>query len=131
VGRDISALKQAEFEQERLLQQIRQSAQEVQFIIDTVPEGMFLLSANGHVRLANGMAEQYLNLLAPGWDTAPLTQMGESALADLLTSPPKGLWHDVASEEQRFEVIARPVENGPTNEGWVFVIRDVTREREI
>lgn len=126
VGRDISAQKQAELERERLLQQIQQHAQEVQFILDTVPEGMFLLSANGLVRLANGMAEQYLNLLAPGWETERLTHLGQSALADLLTSPPKGLWHDVAIEERRFEVIARSVENGPTNEGWVFVMRDVT-----
>ncbi len=37
----------------------------------------------------------------------------------------------LAVAEKRFEMIPRPVENGPTNEGWVFVIRDVTREREI
>lgn len=131
VGRDITLQKRAELEREHLLQQIRQHAQEVQFIIDTVPEGMFLLSANGRIRLTNGMAEQYLALLSPGWETTPLTHLGTHTLADLLTSPPKGLWHDVTAEERRFEIIARPVENGPTNEGWVFVIRDVTREREI
>ena len=129
--RDISERKQAELEREYLVNQIQQQAKEVQFIIDTVPEGMFLLSANGRVRLTNGMAEQYLNLLAPDWETEQLTRLGQYALADLLTSPPKGLWHEVAIEGQRFEMIARPVENGPTNEGWVFVIRDVTREREI
>lgn len=128
---EIAVRKKSEEEREQLLYQIRQQAKEVQFIIDTVPEGMFLLSENGHIRLANAIAEQYLTLLAPGWETAPLTRLGQSPLVDLMTSPPKGLWHDVGMGERLFEVIARPVENGPTNEGWVFVIRDVTREREI
>ena len=131
VGRDVTQQKQAELEREQLLRQIQQHAQEVQFILDTVPEGMFLLSANGRIRLTNGIAEQYLAFLAPGWETDPLTRLGQYPLADLLTSPPKGLWHEVVMGERRFEVIARPVENGPTNEGWVFVMRDVTREREI
>ncbi len=52
-------------------------------------------------------------------------------LAELLTSPPKGLWHEVATDDRKFEVIARPLETGPTPGGWVLVIRDVTREREI
>ncbi|MBK9054327.1 MAG: PAS domain S-box protein [Chloroflexi bacterium] len=129
--RDISERKQAELEREHLLNHIQQQAKEVQFIIDTVPEAMFLLSENGHVRLTNSMAEQYLALLAPGWETEELTHLGQYPLADLLTSPPKGLWHDVILDNWRFELIARPVENGPTNQGWVFVIRDVTREREI
>lgn len=103
----------------------------MQFIVDTVPEGMFLLSENGHVRLTNGIAEQYLTLFAPGWETEQLTHLGPYPLNALLTSPPKGLWHDVVMGEQLFKVIARPVENGSTNEGWVFVIRDATREREI
>ncbi|HUM68148.1 MAG TPA: response regulator, partial [Chloroflexota bacterium] len=128
---EIAERQKTEEEREQLLHQIQQQAKEVQFIVDTVPEGMFLLSKNGRVRLTNGIAEQYLTLLAPGWETEQLTHLGPYPLTDLLTSPPKGLWHDVAMGEQLFEVIARPVENGPTNEGWVFVIRDVTREREI
>lgn len=128
---EIAERKKSEEEREQLLHRIRQQAKEVQFIIDTVPEGMFLLSDNGHIRLANAIAEQYLVLLAPGWETDPLTRLGHYPLVDLLTSPPKGLWHDVVMGKRLFEVIARPVENGPANEGWVFVIRDVTREREI
>lgn len=128
---EIAERKKSEEERERLLHQIRQHAKEVQFIVDTVPEGMFLLSENGRVRLANAIAEQYLDILSPGWETNPLNCLGQYPLVDLMTSPPKGLWHDVVMEERLFNVIARPVENGPTNEGWVFVIRDVTREREI
>jgi len=68
-----------------------------------------------------------------------LTRLGDRPLAELLTSPPKGLWHEVATDSRRFEIIARPLETGLTPggacpepaEGWVLVIRDVTREREI
>jgi signal transduction histidine kinase/CheY-like chemotaxis protein len=52
-------------------------------------------------------------------------------LTELLTSPPKGLWHEVEWNGRSFEVIARPVEDGPSQRGWVFVLRDVTQERQI
>jgi PAS domain S-box-containing protein len=131
VCQDITDRKQAELERERLLTQIREQARQMQDIIDTVPEGVLLLSADEQVRMTNPTAEQYLALLAPDWRNGRLTHLGFHPLNDLLTSPPKGLWHDVSANGRRFEVIARPVENGPTNQGWVLVLRDVTQERAI
>jgi signal transduction histidine kinase/ActR/RegA family two-component response regulator len=49
----------------------------------------------------------------------------------LLTSPPKGLWHELEDDGRYFEVIARPVEDRSHHQGWVVVLRDVTRERQI
>jgi signal transduction histidine kinase/ActR/RegA family two-component response regulator len=60
-----------------------------------------------------------------------LTQLGNRPLSKLLTSPPKGFWHEITTQEQTFEVIARPLDTGQTAEGWVLVIRDVTQERQI
>ncbi|MEE8391814.1 MAG: ATP-binding protein [Anaerolineae bacterium] len=131
VATDITERKQAEEERERLLAQIQEQARQVQQIIVTVPEGVFLLDADGRVVLANPVAEQILLLLSDAKVGDTLTRLGDRPLAELLTSPPQGLWHEVKADERTFEVIARPMENGPEPEDWVLVINDVTREREI
>ncbi len=119
----------------------------MQQIMNAVPEGLLLLDADGHVILANPVAEKDLPVLVEakvddtlrpgsprlrsGQAGQALTHLGDRPLAELLTSPPRGLWHKVAAGDRYFEVIARPIEAGPTPEGWVLVIRDVTQEREI
>jgi PAS domain S-box-containing protein len=131
VKEDITARKEAEAERELLLAQIQQQAQETQFIVDTVPEGIFLLSEEYRVKLTNPTAEEYLAFLAPDWKDGRLTQLGSRPLMELLTSPPKGLWHEVKSNGRYFEVIARSAEISPFHQGWVLVLNDVTQEREI
>jgi signal transduction histidine kinase/ActR/RegA family two-component response regulator len=132
LGRDITARKRAEEERERLLVQVREQAHQVQQIIITVPEGVLLLDAAGQVILANPVAERNLAVLADAQVGDVLTRLGDRPLAELLTSPlTKGLWHEVKADGRTFEIIARPVEGAPELQGWVLVIRDVTREREI
>jgi len=117
-----------------LLEKTQEQARQVQQIVDTVPEGMLLLDADLRVALANPLAREYLAVLADANVGDTLTQLGGRPLAELLTSPPQGLWHEVEIDGPPhgvFEMIARPMEAGPENEGWVLVIRDVTREREI
>ena len=158
-ARDITERKRTEEERDRLLEQIRGQVQQVQQIMDTVPEGVLLLDADGQVILANPVAEGDLSVLAGAHVGDTLTRLGDRPLVELLTSPPKGLWHEVATDDRIFELIARPVETGSTpggpppatkmkvaetvsgaataageiqnRAGWVLVIRDVTREREI
>ena len=103
----------------------------MQQIMDTVPEGVLLLDASGQVLLANPVAEEYLSFLAGAKVGDTLTHVGGSPLGELLTSPPKGLWHEVEASGRTFEIIARPLENGPESEDWVLVINDVTQEREV
>jgi len=123
--------KQAEEERERLLVQIQEQARQMQQIVDTVPEGVLLLDADGRVMLANPVAEKDLAVLAGAKVGDTLTHLGDRSLAELLTSPPtKGLWHETKVGTRTFEVIARPMENGPEPEDWVLVINDVTQERE-
>jgi len=128
---EISERKQAEEERERLLVQIQEQAQRVRQIIDTVPEGMLLLDADEQIVLANPVAEGHLSLLADVRVGGIVTRLGDRPLKELLTSPPKGMWHEVAMDTRSFQVIARPIEAGPTPGGWVMVIRDVTQQREI
>jgi len=138
IKHDITKRVRAEEEQERLLAQIRAQAHRVRQIIATVPEGMILLNPAGQVILANPVAERDMVVLAGARVGDTLTHLGDRPLTELLTSPPKGLWHEVMvpgsvgdRPERIFEVIARPIEPGPETEGWVLVIREVTQEREI
>ena len=130
--KDITKRVRAEEEREKLLAQIRAQAKQMEQILTTVPEGVLLLDAARRVMLANPVAEKHLAVLAEAQAGDTLTRLGDRPLAELLTSPPtKGLWHEVKADGRTFEVIARPMENGPVPENWVLVIRDVTQEREV
>jgi two-component system cell cycle sensor histidine kinase/response regulator CckA len=128
---DVTDRTQAELERERLLAQIRGQAQRMQHILNAVPEGVLLLDADERIILVNPVAERELVALADAKTGDTLTHLGNRPLAELLTSPPKGLWHEVVADGRVFQAIARPIEDGATPTGWVLVIRDVTQQREI
>ncbi|HOU11714.1 MAG TPA: PAS domain S-box protein [Anaerolineae bacterium] len=133
VKRDITEQVRAAEEREKLLVQIRESAEQVRQIMDTVPEGVLLLDTHLRIVLCNPIADEYLSILADvsERDTAqPLTHLGGRPIGELLTAPPRGLWHEVVAKRRRFHVVARAVEASPAVEGWVVVIHDVTREYE-
>ncbi len=127
---DITERKKGQAERERLLVQIREQAQRVQQIVDTVPEGVLLMRPNGKIILANPLGERDLVTLADAKVGDVITRLGDHPLEKLLTSPPTGLWHEVRSNGRYFQVIARPMEHSPSPGDWVLVIRDVTRQRE-
>lgn len=139
---------------------VQEQASQVDQIMKTVPEGVILLDADGTIIHANPAAWRDLALLSDavadalvgatgaggsgdgeGMPTPPaspvkLTRLGDRPLAELLTSPPTaGLWHELRAKSRGatrvFEALAQPVERGPTPEGWVMVLKDVTQEREV
>ncbi len=138
---DITEQVYAREKRERLATQISTQARQMQAILDTVPQGVVLLDSDGRILHINPVAKKELAVLTGSSRQNPgagvqkgdeLTHLGERPLAELLTSPPvKGLWHEVLSGESTFEIIARPVEQGPEPERWVLVIKDVTRERKV
>ena len=150
-GEDVTDRRAAEAERQALLELNREQAQQITQIIETVPQGVLLLSAQGHIQLTNPVAASQLSLLAdidiysrdgvqqlptsPDPESAEepprLSHLGNRSLSELLTSPPKGVWHDVHAEGRTFEVIARPIANGADPEHWVLVIQDVTEERQV
>jgi two-component system cell cycle sensor histidine kinase/response regulator CckA len=139
ISTDITERVRSEEERARLLAQIREQALRMRQIVDTVPEGMLLLEAGSRILLANLPAREYVSVLA-GIEMAGdlsqdpgevLTRLGDRPLSELLRMPPEGVWHEVTAAGRRFEVIARPMEDGREPGDWVVVIRDVTQEREI
>ena len=115
----------------RLFHETQEQVQRVQAILDSVPEGVMLLDAEGHIVLADAVAAREIGALVEVDDDEVLVRLGERPLAELLTSPPEGLWHEVTVGERAFEVIARPVKGGPEPESYIMVISDVTHERQV
>ena len=127
IGRDITTEKLAELERQELWNQLQRQSKRVHAILDSVPEGMILLDQQNRILMANPPADRYLLRLAKGERLSPLTQLGQRPLAELLTSPPAGLWHELQADGRTFELIARPITGGTSGEQWVIVIKDVTQ----
>jgi two-component system, cell cycle sensor histidine kinase and response regulator CckA len=130
-----------------LHEQLQAQAEQVQQIIDTLPEGLLLLADDYRLVLANPAARTHLPLLLPEPAEAaavaggrqPLAKLGGWPVKRLLEPPPPGqLYHELTVERANapqtpviFEAIARSVTTGPQSDGWVLIIRDVTRERQL
>lgn len=125
------ALRKSQKEKERLLVEVRQQEQQVREIMNTVPEGVFLLDESGRIILTNALAQVDLQALAGVKEGDNLTHLGDKTLAEILEPPPKGLWHELKAASRIFEMIARPTAEETKNQRWVTVLRDVTSEREI
>jgi CheY-like chemotaxis protein len=126
-----AALRRSQKEKERLLIEVGQQEQQVREIMNTVPEGVFLLDENGRVIQTNPLAQVDLEALAGVKSGDTLSHLGDKSLAEILNSPPQGLWHELKASSRIFEAIARPTVDEEKNRRWVIVMRDVTSEREI
>jgi signal transduction histidine kinase/CheY-like chemotaxis protein len=116
-----------------LLERIQENAQQVQHIIDTVPEGVILLDEKRRVVLANPVAQTYLINLAGFTSGEILTHLGQKPMENLLRPEFQNLWYELevsGPPRQVFEIGAQPLEKGDNPGGWVVVIREVTEERE-
>ncbi|HOU11574.1 MAG TPA: ATP-binding protein [Anaerolineae bacterium] len=129
--RRLEERRRAEQERERLLVRVQEQARQVQQVMDTVPEGVLLLSEEGRVLSANRLGQQDLLALANITVGNVLTQLGGRPLADLLAAPPRGLWHELETGGRSFQALARSIRSGEKSEGWVLVIRDVTQQKLI
>ncbi|MEW5869231.1 MAG: ATP-binding protein [Chloroflexota bacterium] len=126
-----SRLFQAEQNLRRLAEEL---ARQVQMIVDTVPEGVVLLDENKQILLANPIAREYLVRLANGAGPGEaLHTLAGQAVEQFLEVRPETPWQEAAIKDPAsvFEVAARPLIGESQQTGWVMVLREVTREREL
>lgn len=131
IKQDISERKQAERERERLLERVKDQAEQMNQIMQSVPEGLFLLDASGQILMANAQAAEHLAFLAGTAVTNTLTTLGNIPLDRLLTPPASGNWHEIKTRDQVYELIAQPVKSGPVSQGWAVVLRQVTEQKRM
>jgi signal transduction histidine kinase len=111
---------------------LRESEERLRGLMERLPEGVCLLDGERRAVLANPAGEAYLRALAGASAGDAVSHIGGRAVEDLLEPRPDGLAHEATTEGARrvFEVELRPLLKGREGEGWVLVMREVTRERE-
>ena len=117
-----------------LAQEVRQQAQQLQQVLDTVTDGMLLLDSQRRIVLANPAGREYLKLLCQEQIGDAIEQIGEVPIGAFLDTKTSATWRELIVEHPEwriFQANARPVEimPGQTNAGWVFSITEVTQER--
>lgn len=117
---DITRRREAEREKENLIVTLHA-------LVDHMPEGVFLLDSSGQIAMSNPVALEYLDAVSGIGVGERLEDMAGRTPGEFLVSPPQILWHDIEIEGRTFEVAARGLRDG----GMVFVMRDVTKVREL
>jgi len=130
----IAQLKQSESNLRQAYEQTQKQARQVQQIIETVPEGVLLLSTDGQIILANQTAQMLLRVPALSYsDEPPLKRIGDTLLEEILDPTSAKGWQEIRGpdSESIFEVAARPVQHESDRfRDWVLVLRDVTLQRK-
>jgi PAS domain S-box-containing protein len=117
----------------RLFSQIQHQAQLTQQIIDTVPEGSVVLDREGRLVFANPTARKYLPDLIQLTSGDQVASLGGHSLEFVFEmAASDDSWHEIKIGEPAriFEVAAQPLAGGAHAGGCVFVLREVTEERE-
>jgi len=126
---DITGRKRAE-------QALTEERERLDTVLRTIADGIVAIDLSFKIEIINPTAAQFLDTLAgPGWNRSPLTSLGGRPIESLLDPPPGGQTaHEIAVDvprERVFELTAREMRRGNEVRGWVLVLRDVTRDREI
>lgn len=114
-----------------LLEKIQAQADQMQRILDTVPEGVLLLDQGLQLVLANPAAQRFLNLLSSQYSVGRvLENIGDRQINDLLEGA--NTWSVIETPGPNkliFDVFAQPLRVAQPQSGWVLVLRDLTEER--
>ncbi|MBN1872790.1 MAG: GAF domain-containing protein [Anaerolineae bacterium] len=129
--------KHAETQREYLLKQLQEQTEQIQRIMDTVPEGVILLETASdaaqdkwRIALVNPLGANDVAILAGVKVGETLTHLGGRPLSEFLTYPTKNLWHEIEVQNRVYQIIARPITTEGIFKSWVLVIRDLTWQRE-
>ncbi|MBK9094374.1 MAG: response regulator [Anaerolineae bacterium] len=115
----------------QLWQETQEQARRVQQIVDTVPQGVLLLDADGRIVQANPMASHDLALIGGGAGVGDiLTHLGDHPLGEMLVPSRQQGWRQVQAATRSFEAIARPIGDASAPANWVVVLNDVTYARQ-
>ncbi len=129
---ELRATVQRAAEYYEMAQALRESEERLRGLVERLPEGVCLLDGERRAVLVNPAGEEYLRVLAEASAGDVVSRLGGREVEDLLSPRPDGLAHEATPEgsQRVFEVELRPILKERAGEGWVLVMREVTRERE-
>ncbi len=116
---------------------LRQSMEErrMENVVAEIPDGLLLLDSENRIRMANPMAQEYLQRLNANTSSKPgeiLTALSNHSLEEILNSSKQSQHHEIAagdsSTETIFEVVSKKmrIKDSPRT---LLIIRDVSEMR--
>ncbi len=131
---EVSAQLALALYQARLREALEAEEQRLAALVENLPEGILLLDSDGRILLTNPAAEAMLPVLTDARAGDVLTALADCPLTHLLARRNGETWHEVTVPDRPprvFRVASRPISGVPPGGGWVLVIHEVTREREL
>jgi PAS domain S-box-containing protein len=115
---------------------LQEERERLDTVLRNIAVGVIAIDLGFKIELINPRAAQFLDtLVGPGWNRNPLNSLGGRPIESLLEPPSGGATaHEIAVDRRRervFELTPREMRSGSEVRGWVLLLRDVTREREI
>jgi len=120
-------------ESQALLEQTRRQADQLEQVMDVIPDGVLLLDAEQRIVRANGAGKAYVAQLADVQVGQHLVRFGRVPLEELTKAGSLATsWHELTSVEPHgvFEASAKPIGEPDQRGGWLVLLRNVTAERK-
>lgn len=113
-----------------LHEQTQTQARRLSRILETIPDGLILLTRDYQIAACNQAAADYLAILTELLPGKPLTHLAGKPIYFLLRRPAAGKSHELTANGQVFEIRSHPISDTSTAEGWVLIIANVTESRQ-
>ncbi|MFA5353981.1 MAG: response regulator [Thermodesulfovibrionales bacterium] len=110
--------------------ELKDLSSQLSAIIEHIPQGIFLLDDEGRLIHANSLGLEYLKKTEHAAIGEPLCHILGKPVQELLIVPPPFIWHEVEKEDNPkgiFAIAGRRIADAKVT---VFVMRDVTEEKE-
>lgn len=120
-------------EAQALLDQTQRQANQLEQLMDVMPDGVLLLDADFRVLQANGAARAYLAQLADVNVGQRISQLGSEPISKLTVAASRHTrWHELTAVEPHgvFEASAQPIGAPDQQDGWLLLLRNVTAQRK-
>ncbi len=121
-------------DRQRLMIQIQEQARHLQSVLTNVQEGILLMDPQNRVILTNPLAEEYLDILAAEIRQGALLKIAGRDIEEFREPHPEVGYHEVEVSHPHPRVFAiqmSPVLEEDAIRGWVMVIREITKEKEL
>jgi signal transduction histidine kinase/ActR/RegA family two-component response regulator len=108
-----------------------EQAQQLQQVMDTVPEGVLLVDVHGNLLLSNPLGRELVARLAPETGPRGISELAGRPIQELLEAPALGAWHTLVAAGRTYQAAARPLAVADGSLRWVLVLRDTTDQEEL
>lgn len=108
--------------------------QRMEHLVEHLNDGIFLLDEQLRLILKNPTGQTYLDKLNIKESDGVISHIGGVDIQDLLRPRHDKLAHEIVvgeSPKHTFELDARQITTGAVENGWLLVIRNVSRERQV